>query len=241
MHGQPPSSRVRWSGQHEARSPLSRPGIRIIIDGRAFAQTNLRIGLGDDPDGLDPTLSRFYTTRIVFAGHVPRNQSDAFQTSLTLLENTLLAKWNIQFKDGSFYDLTKDPTGKTTVKDWTRRQAGANAPAGVALPLTTAQAKKLMGACFNITLLYNDPAAFAHAQSFSRRLVYDSIDFLDDGRLNLSVGATAIASNPATYGKGASAYTNATLQTLSPGTTLAMIYIINWNRTTGAWVSPERP
>lgn len=180
-------------------------------------------------------------TRDNFKDVFVKPQSDAFQTSLTLLENTLLAKWNIQFKDGSFYDLTKDPTGKTTVKDWTRRQAGANAPAGVALPLTTAQAKKLMGACFNITLLYNDPAAFAHAQSFSRRLVYDSIDFLDDGRLNLSVGATAIASNPATYGKGASAYTNATLQTLSPGTTLAMIYIINWNRTTGAWVSPERP
>jgi peptide/nickel transport system substrate-binding protein len=35
--------------------------------GGAFAQTNLRIGLGDDPDALDPTLSRFYTTRIVFA------------------------------------------------------------------------------------------------------------------------------------------------------------------------------
>ncbi len=35
--------------------------------GAAFAQTNLRIGLGDDPDALDPTLSRFYTTRIVFA------------------------------------------------------------------------------------------------------------------------------------------------------------------------------
>ena len=35
--------------------------------GTAFAQTNLRIGLGDDPDGLDPSLSRFYTTRIVFA------------------------------------------------------------------------------------------------------------------------------------------------------------------------------
>src|SRR5882724_5135470 len=35
--------------------------------GAALAQTNLRIGLGDDPDGLDPTTSRFYTTRIVFA------------------------------------------------------------------------------------------------------------------------------------------------------------------------------
>ena len=37
------------------------------IASAAFAQTNLRIGLGDDPDGLDPTTSRFYTTRIVFA------------------------------------------------------------------------------------------------------------------------------------------------------------------------------
>src|SRR6202158_3616916 len=33
----------------------------------ALAQTHLRIGLGDDPDALDPTTSRFYTTRIVFA------------------------------------------------------------------------------------------------------------------------------------------------------------------------------
>src|SRR5260221_5523436 len=38
-----------------------------LTAGAAVAQTNLRIGLGDDPDGLDPTLSRFYTTRIVFA------------------------------------------------------------------------------------------------------------------------------------------------------------------------------
>src|SRR5262245_49909959 len=38
-----------------------------LAAGTASAQTNLRIGLGDDPDGLDPTTSRFYTTRIVFA------------------------------------------------------------------------------------------------------------------------------------------------------------------------------
>ena len=35
--------------------------------GGAFAQGHLRIGLGDDPDVLDPTLSRTYTARIVFA------------------------------------------------------------------------------------------------------------------------------------------------------------------------------
>src|SRR5258707_1615039 len=38
-----------------------------VMASGAFAQSHLRIGLGDDPDGLDPTTSRFYTTRIVFA------------------------------------------------------------------------------------------------------------------------------------------------------------------------------
>ncbi len=37
------------------------------LAGSAFAQTALRIGLGDDPDTLDPSLSRSYTTRIVLA------------------------------------------------------------------------------------------------------------------------------------------------------------------------------
>ncbi|HYC63918.1 MAG TPA: ABC transporter substrate-binding protein [Reyranellaceae bacterium] len=35
--------------------------------GSAFGQSHLRIGLGDDPDVLDPSLSRTYTARIVFA------------------------------------------------------------------------------------------------------------------------------------------------------------------------------
>ena len=38
-----------------------------LAAGAAFAQGALRIGLGDDPDVLDPTFSRTYTARIVFA------------------------------------------------------------------------------------------------------------------------------------------------------------------------------
>ena len=38
-----------------------------VAAGSALAQSNLRIGLGDDPDVLDPSLSRTYTARIVFA------------------------------------------------------------------------------------------------------------------------------------------------------------------------------
>ena len=52
--------------RHRARSVVLAFAFSLMA-GAAFAQTNLRIGLGDDPDGLDPTLSRFYTTRIVFA------------------------------------------------------------------------------------------------------------------------------------------------------------------------------
>ena len=35
--------------------------------GPAAAQTVLRIGLNDDPDALDPTISRAYVGRLVFA------------------------------------------------------------------------------------------------------------------------------------------------------------------------------
>jgi peptide/nickel transport system substrate-binding protein len=39
----------------------------LLATGTAFAQGVLRIGLNDDPDALDPTISRAYTGRLVFA------------------------------------------------------------------------------------------------------------------------------------------------------------------------------
>ena len=115
------------------------------------------------------------------------------------------------------------------MKDWTRGTGNQ------------AFGKKMMGACFNINLLAKEPAAYVHARSYVRRLIYDSIDFLDDGTMNLSVSATALATDPTDYGKGATAYTDGTLTTLAPGTTESMVYLINWSRSTGAWSSPERP
>src|SRR5579872_7578177 len=38
-----------------------------LTTGMATAQTNLRIGLAEDPDVLDPTLARTYVGRIVFS------------------------------------------------------------------------------------------------------------------------------------------------------------------------------
>ncbi len=121
---------------------------------------------------------------------------------------------------------------------------------------------KLLGAVSNVVYLKRDAGAYAHARTYSRRLLYDTIDYLDDGILNLSVGATAIARSllplpvsPAIYSdsthstvsglftKGASAFTivNGEPETLITGTSEAMTFLIKWSRSTGAWSTPERP
>ena len=41
--------------------------ILLLLPCAAHAQSVLRIGLNDDPDALDPTISRAYTGRLVFA------------------------------------------------------------------------------------------------------------------------------------------------------------------------------
>ena len=56
--------------------------------------------------------------------------------------------------------------------------------------------KDNMGAAFNYNLLIHEPCAPIHNLQYTRKLIYDSIDFLDDGSLNLSVEAT-LGSGPA--------------------------------------------
>ncbi len=165
---------------------------------------------------------------------------EAFQDALQLAI-AQLAQYNISYNPNAypyFYDLAKDPTGATAVKDWTRSGK-----------LTQANAKNLMGACYNINLLTKEPGAYVHARTYTRRLIYDTIDFLDDGVINLSVGTTAVNSGlkdsagNLLFTKAATAYTGGAPYlggTLTPGTSEAMAYILGWT-SSGAWSSPERP
>lgn len=159
-------------------------------------------------------------------------QHEVFAEALKLITNLLLTRHNIKY-DGNtypyFYDMKKDPAGKTAVTDWTR--GTKNQVFG----------KRLMGACYNLNLVTKDPGAYAHARTFVRRLIYDSIDFLDNGKQDFSVGTTAIAYDKTIYSKGTAAYTDNTLTKLAPGTTESMTYLIGWSRTTGGWNTPERP
>jgi hypothetical protein len=47
--------------------------------------------------------------------------------------------------------------------------------------------KDLMGAAFNFNLLAHDPGAYVHNSIYTRRLIYDSLDYLDNATLDGSV------------------------------------------------------
>ncbi len=105
---------------------------------------------------------------------------------------TLLAKapFNIEFDNAVypyFFKKGLAHTSANAVKDWT---------CGTGNQLF---GKKTMGAAYNLKLLTTDYAGYVHGRSYSQRLIFDSIDFLDDGVMNLSTADTLLAINPTLF------------------------------------------
>ncbi|MEW6429742.1 MAG: multiheme c-type cytochrome [Thermodesulfobacteriota bacterium] len=68
-----------------------------------------------------------------------------------------------------------------------------------------ATGKLNMGAAFNYNLLEHDPGSYAHNRYYTKRLIYDSLDFLDNGLFDGSVGNgidTVAAANQVTHDGG---------------------------------------
>src|SRR3954471_8452676 len=82
----------------------------------AHAQTHLRIGIGDDPDALDPSTSRTYTARIVFASlcdklfdiddklNIVPQLGLSHETSADGKEVTIKLRPGVKFHDGEAFD-----------------------------------------------------------------------------------------------------------------------------------------
>jgi hypothetical protein len=124
---------------------------------------------------------------------------------------------------------------------------------GPGAALTATQIYMLKGALFNVIVSYKDAGSFLHARSLTRRVIYDAIDFLDDGIINQSVGTTAQAQSQAgtaltnpvfgKFVKDTRAFVTNTDGPLFGNTTPSMTYVIGFDRTTGSWTPAlrERP
>jgi len=86
--------------------------LSAAMAGSAFAQTNLRIGLAEDPDVLDPSLARTYVGRIVFSSICDKlfdiDEKLAIVPQLALSQDTsedgkeviIKLRPNVKFHDG---------------------------------------------------------------------------------------------------------------------------------------------
>lgn len=152
-------------------------------------------------------------------------QAVPFNNAVDLAIATLKTKFNISYTEAYPYFYDDSLATPAAAKDWTRA-------AFLTTPLSAADAKKLMGACLNIKLMKADPAAYVHSRTYARRVLYDTIDWLDNMTIDMSVTATAVVWDPATYVIGADA---------NPPSSESVLYLKGYNRTTKAWNALERP
>lgn len=96
-----------------------------------------------------------------------------------------------------FRSITNWSATSTDLQDWLKTGASNTmAGSGFVDPVTKSsiagvrKAAYTMGAVFNYFVLYYDPGAYAHNNAYVKRMIYDSIDWLDDGVLNSSVSST---------------------------------------------------
>lgn len=99
-------------------------------------------------------------------------QADGYAQALTVLADTLAAN-GIYYGPGYPY-FYSDAALTTRYTGW------ANADT--------------LGAAFNLNLLKNEPGAFAHNRYYAKRLIFDSLDYLDNGTLD-----GTITIDPLTY------------------------------------------
>jgi hypothetical protein len=126
-----------------------------------------------------------------------QTKKEGYHAALDILEYQLSQK-GFWFQERSPYIFVSSAPTAAAVTNW--RSAGDTSLNG----RTTGE--KNMGAAFNFNLLHHDPGGFAHNSGYVRKLIYDSIDWIDDNVLNDSVGTTINSYTNATIRAKAAAY-----------------------------------
>ncbi len=142
------------------------------------------------------------TTAATFQGSTHKAR---YQAALEALRVQLAAKGYYFYERHPYFYTAAYNTGYTEsgactdnlpVKNWqtggtsTFTWSGTSCTSVAGTTGTVGTGSVNMGAAFNYNLLKNDPGGVAHNRRYTRRLIYDAIDQMDDGTLNYSVSAT---------------------------------------------------
>jgi hypothetical protein len=114
-------------------------------------------------------------------GEIVHKEKEAFTNAISALYTQLQFKGFITSPTNSNW-LSRTPYYPSTDMDISGNTTG----------------KKNLGAYFNRSYLVNEAGAFVHNSKYAKRLLYDSVDWIDDNNMNYSVGQTleAICSDP---------------------------------------------
>jgi trimeric autotransporter adhesin len=151
--------------------------------GRSYSQgsTHVKVGMNG---GSGPCISCHRTSS---SGHSFRSGAD---TLCAGCHGTALTAGQLSEDRGSYLNALVVLRAQLAAKgfvysDSTRSFANTNWGAGQGGGNT-------MGAAFNFVLLANEPGAYTHNPEYARQLIFDSIDFLDNGQFDDSVLTLAV-------------------------------------------------
>ncbi|MBI5102957.1 MAG: hypothetical protein HZB33_14160 [Nitrospirae bacterium] len=131
-----------------------------------------------------------------------------FEEQKTLLAEAMEA-FDAQLKQRGYFWADSNPYFFKSAGNTARTNAVINWLSPFDADITgNTTGKNNMGAAFNFNLIEHDPGAFVHNRYYVKKLIYDSIDWLDDNILNNSVAATLDSATHAgkPYQAGAKAY-----------------------------------
>lgn len=113
-----------------------------------------------------------------------------YKAGIDAITSLLLTRYGIVYDGGGVYPYFFTDFAKThsNIRWDTKALAG-----GDTRPPDSA-GRRLAGTAFNLNLLFREPGAYAHNQQYAMTLIFDAIDYLEDGEINGTLsGSTAVS------------------------------------------------